>query len=113
MRSMSDGGWTAVLRQAELLEGRLTRVDLDGKPVLIYRTAELVYAVAGRCTHAGTPLDRGRVDGAGAQAVVTCPAHGSRFRLADGRVIRPPAREPLASLEVRAVDDEIQIRPRA
>jgi nitrite reductase/ring-hydroxylating ferredoxin subunit len=113
MRSMPEGGWTAVLRQAELPEGRLTRVDLDGKPVLIYRTAEQVYAVAGRCTHAGTPLDRGRVDGAGTQAVITCPAHGSRFRLADGRVIRPPAREALASLEVRVVDDEIQIRTQA
>jgi nitrite reductase/ring-hydroxylating ferredoxin subunit len=112
MRSMAEDGWSPVLSLAELLDDRLTRVDLDGKPVLLYRTAERMFAFAGRCTHAGMPLDRGRVDVAGGDPVITCPAHGSRFRLADGRVVRPPAGAPLASFEVRVEDDVVQIRPR-
>jgi nitrite reductase/ring-hydroxylating ferredoxin subunit len=112
MRSMADDGWSPVLPRAELLDGRLTRVDLEGKPVLLYRTAERIFAFAGRCTHAGMPLDRGRVDVSGSEAIITCPAHGSRFRLADGRAIRPPAGAPLASFEVRVEDEVVQIRPR-
>jgi nitrite reductase/ring-hydroxylating ferredoxin subunit len=112
MRPMGDDGWSPVLPRTELLEDRVMRVDLDGKPVLLYRTAERMFAFAGRCTHAGMPLDRGLVDVAGSEVVITCPAHGSRFRLADGRVIRPPARAPLASYEVRVEDGVVQIRPR-
>lgn len=109
---MADDGWSPVLPLAELPDGRVTRVDLDGKPVLLYRTGERTFAFAGRCTHVGMPLDRGRIDAIGGEPAITCPAHGSRFRLADGRVVRPPAREPLASYEVRVDDDVVGIRPR-
>jgi nitrite reductase/ring-hydroxylating ferredoxin subunit len=109
---MGDDGWSPVLPRTELLEGRVTRVDLDGTPVLLYRIAERMFAFAGRCTHAGMPLDRGRVDAAGGEPVITCPAHGSRFRLADGRVIRAPALAPLASFEIRVEDGVVQIRTR-
>jgi nitrite reductase/ring-hydroxylating ferredoxin subunit len=112
MFPMAEDGWSPVLPVAELLDERVKRVDLDGRPVLLYQTAERMFAFAARCTHAGTPLDHGRVDLVGAEPVTTCPAHGSRFRLSDGRVIRPPARVPLASFEVRVQDDVVQIRPR-
>ena len=110
---MSDDGWVTVLPLADLPEARLTRVDLDGQPVLLYRTGERLFAVAGRCTHAGSPLDRGPVQVVGSEATITCPAHGSRFRLEDGRVIRPPARDPLPVFAVRTVDDAIQLRRNA
>ena len=105
--------WVTVLSLAELPESRLTRVDLEGQAVLLYRTGERLFAIAGRCTHAGSPLDRGPVQVAGSEATITCPAHGSRFRLDDGRVIRPPARVPLPVFAVRTVDDAVQLRRNA
>ncbi len=110
---MSDDGWTTVLALSDLPEATLTRVDLDGQPILLYRTGERLFAVAGRCTHAGSPLDRGPVQVAGSEATITCPAHGSRFRLEDGRVIRPPARDPLPVFAVRTVEDTVQLRRNA
>jgi nitrite reductase/ring-hydroxylating ferredoxin subunit len=104
-------GWTRVLATTELPEEELTRVEVDGVSVLLYRKGGSVFAIAGRCTHVGMPLDRGRVQGAGDEAIVTCPAHGSQFRLADGRVVRPPARESLTTYEARVLDDGVDIRP--
>jgi nitrite reductase/ring-hydroxylating ferredoxin subunit len=108
--SMSDDGWVTMLPLAELPEGRLTHVDLGDRPVLLYRHQGRVFAIAGRCTHAGSPLDRGPVQVAGSEATITCPAHGSRFRLEDGRVVRPPARDPLPVYAVRTMDDSVQLR---
>ncbi|MGE5225926.1 MAG: Rieske (2Fe-2S) protein [Planctomycetaceae bacterium] len=110
---MSDEGWTTVLAFADLPESRLTRVDLDGQAVLLYRTGERLFAIAGRCTHAGSPLDRGPVQVAGSEATITCPAHGSRFRLDDGRVVRPPAHDPLPVFAARIEDDAVQLRRNA
>jgi nitrite reductase/ring-hydroxylating ferredoxin subunit len=109
---MSDAPWADVLAAADLPEGALTPAELDGDAVLLFRTGGSIFAIAGRCTHAGMPLRTGQVRGTGDDAIVTCPAHGSRFRLADGKVLRPPAPRPLACYDAREVDGRIELRPR-
>ena len=111
-RTMSDALWADVLATADVPEGALTPAELGDEAVLLFRTGGSIFAVAGRCTHAGMPLKTGRVAGTGDDAIVTCPAHGSRFRLADGRVLRPPAPRPLPSYDVREVEGRIELRPR-
>ena len=92
--------WTTVLPIDDLPLAKSTVVTLDETKVLLYRTEERIYAIGNRCTHQGAPLDRGVVK-PGADPTVTCPAHGSMFRLADGRVMRPPAGSPVASFEAQ------------
>jgi nitrite reductase/ring-hydroxylating ferredoxin subunit len=106
-------GWTAVTRLDELPDATATRVDLDGLAVLLYRTDERLFAVGARCTHQGAPLDRGAVRVSGSEATVTCPAHGSVFRLTDGAVVRAPASAPVPAFEVRVADGTVELRPRA
>jgi nitrite reductase/ring-hydroxylating ferredoxin subunit/uncharacterized membrane protein len=68
--------------------------------------------LADRCTHRGGPLSEGEVAG----GCITCPWHGSRFDLVDGRVVRGPASEPQPVYEVRVTEDGIEVRrdePRA
>lgn len=108
---MAERGWTDALPLGDLPEGRLTRVELDLEAVLLYRVGERIFGVEPRCTHAGMPLDSAPVSD-GDDPMLTCPAHGSRFRLEDGRVTRPPAMEPLGAFEARVVDDVVQVRPR-
>lgn len=102
--------WTAVLPIDDLPLAKSTVVTLDDVKVLLYRTDERIYAIANRCTHQGAPLDRGVVK-AGSDPTVTCPAHGSVFRLADGRVMRPPAGAPVASFEAQVTDGMVELRP--
>jgi nitrite reductase/ring-hydroxylating ferredoxin subunit/uncharacterized membrane protein len=59
-----------------------------------------------RCSHRGGPLQDGPV----AHGCVTCPWHGSRFRLADGGVVEGPATAPQPQFDVRERDGAFEIR---
>jgi nitrite reductase/ring-hydroxylating ferredoxin subunit len=109
---VSAQGWTAVGALADLPEGRGTTREVDGVTVMVVRSGELVLAVADRCTHQGASLSRGPVHVTDALATVTCPAHGSRFRLDDGHVLHGPATRPVASYDVRVEDGVVEVRSR-
>jgi nitrite reductase/ring-hydroxylating ferredoxin subunit len=113
MRPMSDEDWTPVLPLEELPDRRATRAELEGTQILLYRADDRIFAIGNRCTHQGAPLDRGAVKVLEAQATVTCPAHGSVFRLTDGAVVRAPAPRPVPAFETRVTDGTIELRPRA
>lgn len=110
---MIDDGWTPVMTLEELPEGRPTRANLEGAPVLLYRAGDRFFALGARCTHQGAPLDAGVVRLSGSEATVTCPAHGSVFRLEDGRVVRPPATQPVPAFDVRVNEGALELRARA
>ena len=65
-------------------------------------------ALADVCNHMGGPLHEGSVDRAA--GCITCPWHGSTFRLADGGVVRSPAVSPQTSFEARVVGNMVQLR---
>jgi nitrite reductase/ring-hydroxylating ferredoxin subunit len=48
-------------------------------------------------------------DGELADGCLTCPWHGSVFRVADGTVVRGPATAPQPAFEVRETDGAIQV----
>ncbi len=78
-------------------------------PILLARHGGRICALADRCTHRGGTLSDGTV----ADGCVTCPLHGSVFRLADGAVVRGPAGAPEPVFDVRVVDGTVEVRARA
>ena len=98
--------WTPVLAGADLADGTLRKADAGGVPVLLYRTAGTVYALASTCTHMGGPLDEGTISG----GCITCPWHGSTFRFADGTITRGPASTPQPCYQTRIQDGRIEVR---
>jgi nitrite reductase/ring-hydroxylating ferredoxin subunit/uncharacterized membrane protein len=68
-------------------EGEMRRVDAAGLPVVILRREGLLYAMGAVCSHAGGPLNEGKLDG----DVVTCPWHFSKFCFRDAHVVGGPA----------------------
>ena len=110
---MSDGAWSDAATFGDLPEGKGTRVSVGEDTVLLVRSGERVFAIGARCAHQGAPLDRGRLTIGEALATVTCPAHGSVFRLDDGRVLRGPAMKPVPAYDVRITDGSVEIRPRS
>jgi nitrite reductase/ring-hydroxylating ferredoxin subunit len=105
-------GWTDALASEDAVDGKASVADLDGVAVLVYRSGERLFAVANRCTHQGAPLNRGRIRIAGSEATVTCPAHGSVFRLTDGAVVRAPAASPISAFDIKDEEGRIHLRPR-
>ena len=61
-----------------------------------------------RCPHRGAPMDEGEVrDGC-----ITCPWHGSVFRVDDGALVQGPSTVALPAYECRVVDDDVEVRAR-
>jgi nitrite reductase/ring-hydroxylating ferredoxin subunit/uncharacterized membrane protein len=98
--------WTGICDDSELTTGHPLRRDVDGVPVLLVRTTNGIFALADRCTHRGGPLH----EGAATDDDVTCPWHGSTFRLTDGEVVSGPASRPQTVLEVRIQDERVEVR---
>jgi nitrite reductase/ring-hydroxylating ferredoxin subunit len=105
--------WTPVMLESELSEGTSTHTTVDGIDILLYRTPERIYALSNRCTHRGGPLHRGPVQATGPTPTVTCPWHGSRFRLEDGSIVRGPATAPEPAFDVRINEGQIEVRPKS
>ncbi len=109
---MGSDGWIATTSVDDVPEGRSVKATAGDERVMLHRIGARVYALQNRCTHQGAPLDRGPVATAGSDVTVTCPFHGSVFRLEDGRVLRGPARTAVQAYETRVADGVIEVRPR-
>ena len=108
---VDDGGWFAIL-SADALGDRPVKVGGEGMELLVCRDGDQIRVIANRCSHAGGPLDRGKIGSVGAVTTVTCPLHGSLFSLVDGRVLRGPATRPQQAFEARERDGSVEIRDR-
>jgi nitrite reductase/ring-hydroxylating ferredoxin subunit/uncharacterized membrane protein len=100
--------WTVALADAALGEGEAKAVDVGGVTVLVTRQDGRVFALSDRCTHRGGPLHQGEISG----GCVTCPWHGSTFRLDDGSVERGPTAYPQPVYDVRVRNASIEVRAR-
>ena len=98
--------WVDVFPEAELIDEQPTLVHDGRVPVLLVRTGGQLYAIADRCTHRGGPLHEGQF----ADSCITCPWHGSKFRVTDGQVLAGPASRSQQSYEVRTRYGSIQVR---
>ncbi|GAB3277090.1 hypothetical protein GCM10027449_16550 [Sinomonas notoginsengisoli] len=102
------GDWQDAGPASDLAPDGPSVVDLDGVPVLVTHDAGRLVALDATCTHAGGPLNEGTFE----NGCVTCPWHGSTFRLADGGVVHGPASAPEPSYEARVEDGRVQLRAR-
>ncbi len=99
--------WVDVAGDPSLADGEPLVVKADDDDALLVCTAGVVAGISNVCGHAGGPLDEGSFDGAGC---VTCPWHGSVFRLADGHVMHGPATGHQPRYEVRSQGGRLSVR---
>ncbi|MCA1712071.1 MAG: Rieske 2Fe-2S domain-containing protein [Actinobacteria bacterium] len=93
---------------SELPEGKPVLRQANGTPVLLVKTGARVDALVDLCSHQSGPLHEGTI----ADGCVTCPWHGSRFRLDDGSVVDGPSTHPQPALDVRISGDRLQVKLR-
>jgi nitrite reductase/ring-hydroxylating ferredoxin subunit/uncharacterized membrane protein len=102
-------GFQFALAVGELAESQPRRVEVEGQPILLVKSAGKIYALGAVCSHYGAPLNEGKLEGDSIQ----CPWHFSRFALQDGSVREGPACAAVPSYEVKIVSDQIHIRMRS
>ena len=95
----------AVGRSTDFPEGATRCADAGGMGVLLVRRGGRLFGIADVCTHAGGPLHEGAFDG----DVVTCPWHGSRFRVDTGQALRGPATFPQPTFTVDEWDGTVWV----
>jgi 3-phenylpropionate/trans-cinnamate dioxygenase ferredoxin subunit len=89
---------------ADVPEGTMLMVQVDGTDILLVRLEGRLRAMQGTCSHEYFQLDHGFLTGDS----LTCALHLSRFDLDSGEALDPPAELPLAMYPV-AIDDGLVV----
>jgi nitrite reductase/ring-hydroxylating ferredoxin subunit/uncharacterized membrane protein len=85
-----------------------TRVHAGEAAMLVFEHDTALVALAAQCPHRGAPMEEGALG----PGTLTCPWHGSCFRLPDGALLRGPSAAPLPSYDCRVVDGRVEVRKR-
>jgi nitrite reductase/ring-hydroxylating ferredoxin subunit len=67
-------------------KGSIKEVTVQGKPYAISNIDGLLFAIDGRCGHAGGILSNDRLVG----KVATCPKHGAEYDVTTGKNLKKP-----------------------
>ena len=106
-------GWHDLCPLSELPDGELARRQLGYLSLLALRSGDTVYVLSDHCAHLGGPLHQGRVVTVRDAICVTCPWHGSTFRVGDGGVMHGPATARQPAFESQVTESGwVQVRPR-
>ncbi len=97
-----------IMPENHLVEGELHHVNVNDVDVLLVRRNGKIYALAATCAHMGGPLAEGQLE----DNMITCPWHGSTFRLDTGEVIVGPSANTQPAFETRVRAGRIEIRLR-
>lgn len=100
-----EPGWHDLMPLDELDGRRPVKRMLGDVPVVVIRDGERVHVLADRCSHLSGPLS----DGDYHDGCLSCPWHGSTFRVADGSVARGPATAPQPVFRTRVSGGIIQV----
>ncbi len=90
---------------ADIPPGSAKLVEVEGKRIAVFNVGGRYYAIDDTCPHRGGPLSEGTLQG----EVVTCPWHGSKFNVATGAVLTPPARDGVSGYSVRDSAGELSV----
>lgn len=96
-------------REEELVEGVVKSVQVGserGNSIVVAKVRGKVYAVGGKCSHYGAPLQMGYLDGFS----IICPWHLARFNVRTGESTVAPGIQSIPSYEVKLLDGNVIVR---
>jgi nitrite reductase/ring-hydroxylating ferredoxin subunit len=99
-----EPGWHDVRPVDGLPDGQPVRAMIGEVPVVVIQQDGEIHVLADRCSHLSGPLSDGELSG----GCLTCPWHGSTFRISDGAVVQGPATAPQPVFATRVRDGVLQ-----
>jgi len=99
-------GTAIVARSGDLEVNQMKLVHVNGRRIVLARTADGYVAFDDRCTHRGGSLAGGTI----ICGTVQCPWHGSQFDVASGAVKAGPAEKGIETFRVKVNGDRIEAR---
>ena len=105
-RVSADSEGSAILAHSGELEiDQMKLVHVNGRRIVLGRSAEGYVAFDDRCTHRGGSLAGGTM----MCGRVQCPWHGSQFDVASGSVKAGPAKEAIETFRVEKKGDRLEV----
>jgi len=98
--------WISVANAADLADGDIVPVEVDGRALIVFRDGDRVGCLQRKCLHQGGDLAAGII----MRQHIICPHHGWRFSTVTGVHAESPD-TCLARHDVRIVDGQIEIDP--
>jgi len=84
---MSQNHLVPSIKETELKENQMKAVRVKGKPILLIRKNNQIFALQNRCPHMGCTFETGILR----DYQVMCPCHGWKFDIRDGKYQENPA----------------------
>lgn len=81
-------GKIIVGKTSEIPAGKMQKVSVDGREILVTNIGGNYYACDDTCTHAGASLVEGVLEG----QTITCGWHGAKFNCMSGKLEKFPAK---------------------
>jgi 3-phenylpropionate/trans-cinnamate dioxygenase ferredoxin subunit len=100
------GEYVKVCELSDIPPGTMYPADVRGASLMIVNAEGTLFAVDRICTHATADLSTGFLS----DSEVTCPLHLSRFNVTDGKVLSPPATEPLRTYELKVEGSGVYVQ---
>jgi len=92
-------------RSGELPPGRMRRIDVRNRRILLANVGGRLCAVDDTCTHEEASLSTGVLKG----EFVKCPLHNSRFNVCTGKAMEEPAEADLRTYPVREEGERVLV----
>jgi len=112
---VGPGDWQTLGPLENFPLGQPVRRLAGDVPVFVLRRDTVipeVTAFSDRCPHLSAPLHEGELSEVDGEVCITCPWHGSVFRLRDGGVVHGPATAPVPGFESRTDGGVLRVRVR-
>ena len=97
--------YVAVGEVHDLPSGERLFVEINDETIVVFNIGGKIFAIADLCSHDNGPLGDGELEG----FEVTCPRHGARFDVRDGKALSFPAVVDIPAYPVRVVNGQIEI----
>jgi nitrite reductase/ring-hydroxylating ferredoxin subunit len=91
----SKNEFVEIAKVNEISDGKMKHIEVDGKEVLIANIGGKFYAINDRCGHMNALLSMGNLTG----NTVTCPFHGAKFDVTNGKKLSEPILTPSQEME--------------
>jgi nitrite reductase/ring-hydroxylating ferredoxin subunit len=102
---LTQPGWHDLLPVAGLKDRQPVKWPLGDVQLVVVRDGDRVHVLADKCSHLSGPLSGSDY----ADGCLTCPWHGSVFRVSDGSVARGPATAPQPVFQTRVEGGMLQV----
>lgn len=100
--------FTPITAEHDLEENTPYRFEVNDVPIVVVKSKGTFYALSDVCSHLGAPLSGGEIH----DDCITCPAHGSTFKLTNGAVVTGPTAYSQPTFDVRINDGYLEVRAR-